>query len=221
LAAIVKCSLGIPCFAQALSPEGAAIVSGFAKESEAIQRKADEQIAKSRRKAINELDEVKSKFTKSGRLEDAVAIRDLIRKLEGFLEIGLFQHPETKDYLSAASRETIDEASKKGYKLLSIQGLIHAEQAPNTIPLLTYWDEARNDYATFATQDGIDSVKNSTYRLIRVEGYVYSRKVPSSLPFVLFWNGKDNVTVAESLQSELEKLAFKRKRIECWIDKPN
>ena len=74
---------------------------------------------------------------------------------------------------------------------------------------------------TFATQDGIDSVKNSTYRLIRVEGYVYPKKVPASLPIFLFWNGKDNVTVPESLQPELERLAFKRKRIEFWIDKPN
>ncbi len=217
----MECGFGANCSAQGVSPEAAAIVSGFAKESEIIQRKADEQIAKSKRKAISDLDELKSRLTKSGKLEDAVAVRDLIRKLEGVLELGLYQQPETKDYLSAASQETIDEASKKGYKLISIQGLIHAEQAPNTIPLLTYWDDVRNDYATFATQDGIDSVKNSSYRLLRLEGYVYPKRVPASLPIVLFWNGKDNASVTESLQPELERMAFKRKRVECWIDKPN
>jgi len=201
-------------------PEVLRLLDKFDRDTQAIQKEADERIATARRSLTKDLDILQDKFTKSAKLEDAIRVRDLIRKLNGLIELKVLQNPESKDFLLAANDATIAEAEKKGYKVQDIpQGLIFREQIPNTIPLMTYFYPQRNDYLTIATQESISSGKPD-YQFVRIEGYVYQRKAPSSLPIYLFWNGKDNVTTAEIMRINLEKQAFKQIRIEGWILKP-
>ncbi len=106
-------------------PEVQKLLDKFDRDTQAIQTEADEQIATARRSLTKDLDMLQEKFTKEAKLDDAIRVRDLIRKINGLVELKVLQNPESKDFLLAASDATISEAEKKGYKSLDIpQGLI-------------------------------------------------------------------------------------------------
>jgi len=213
--------IGSIALAQGDPPEVLKLIDGFERETQVIQLEADQRIASVRRRLTRDLELLQDKLTKSVKLEEAIRVRDWIRKINGFVELKVLQNPESKDYLLAASEATITEAEKNGYKLQDIpQGLILREQLPNTIPLITYFKPKGNDYLTVATQEGISSGKPD-YQMVRIEGYVFPRKVPASLPIYVFWNGKDNATATETMKIDLEKQSYKQIRIEGWILKLN
>jgi hypothetical protein len=157
LALLSLASAPIVCHGQNLPKEALLIVQNNQKESEAIQAKADEQIRNLRKKAIADLESLKTKLTKMGKLEEAIATMAIARKLSGFEELLLMQHPKTKDLHLAANKLTIEEATKKGYFSIGSQGFLFAEQAPNTIPLISFWSEDRKDFMTVAKDESIKS----------------------------------------------------------------
>lgn len=204
------------CHGQNLPKEALLLVQNDQKESEAIQAKADEQIRNLRKKTIADLESLKAKFTKMGKLEEAIATMAIARKLSGFDELVLLQHPESKDFLLAAHKMTIEEATKKGYLSQGGHGVLFAEQAPNTIPLISFWNEDRKDYMTCATDESIKS-QLGIYQMIRVEGYIYAKKAPASVPLVLYFKGPDNATVNPEVSRDMEQSGFSLVRVEGWI----
>ena len=207
-------------FAQNESPELSKLLDQFDRETQAIQKEADESVAKARRNLTKNLNALQDKLTKGGRLEEAIRVREWSRKVNGFIELKILQNPQSKDFLTAANEATIKDAEKLGYKIYGESpGLIFREQLPNTMPLMTYFHPQRKDYLTVATQEGISS-SQPDYQFVRVEGYVFKARAPASIPIYLFWDGKENVTASETMQRELEKQAFNRIRIEGWIPKP-
>ena len=209
--------LGSNVFGQNEPADLVKLLDRFDRETQAIQLEADERISNTRRNLTNDLEALQDKFTKSAKLEEAIRVREWIRKINGFIELRVLQNPESKDFLLAASETTIADAEKRGYRLQGNPlGLILREQLPNTLPLITFFNPQKNDYLTVSTQEGISSGKPD-YKLIAIEGYVYQKKYPSTVPVYLFWNGKDNATATEALRTELEKQVFKQVRIEGWI----
>jgi beta-lactamase regulating signal transducer with metallopeptidase domain len=64
----------------ALTEEGQKLVSDLAADTDAIQKEADAKIAARREAAIKALEALQDQYTKAGKLDEAVAIRDYLRR---------------------------------------------------------------------------------------------------------------------------------------------
>ena len=67
-----------------------------------------------------------------------------------------------------------------------------------TVPLKTFWNEARGDVATCGTDACVHEQEIAGYVFLRDEGFVYSAPRPGTVPLRLFWNAErqDNATCA-------------------------
>ena len=68
--------------AELLPPDAQELVQHCATDTEAIQSVADRQIRERRKKLMTELRPLQDKYTREAKLDEAVAIRDLIRALQ-------------------------------------------------------------------------------------------------------------------------------------------
>lgn len=59
--------------------DGQELVKGFDAQREAIQKEVDQKIAANRAAVIKALEDLQDKYTKAGKLDEAVAIRDYLR----------------------------------------------------------------------------------------------------------------------------------------------
>lgn len=62
-----------------LPAEGQELVKGFETQREAILKEIDQKIAASQEAVIKSLQALQDKYTKEGKLDEAVAIRDYLR----------------------------------------------------------------------------------------------------------------------------------------------
>ena len=58
------------------------MLAGFNTEAAEIRKKAEEQVTERRRKLVEELQKAQDRYTREAKLDEAVAIRDTIRKLK-------------------------------------------------------------------------------------------------------------------------------------------
>ena len=62
-----------------LPAEGTALVDGFAADREAIEREVAERIEARRLELVASLERLQDEYTKAGKLDEAVAVRDFLR----------------------------------------------------------------------------------------------------------------------------------------------
>ena len=103
-----------------------------------------------------ELGRLSEKLNKGGKLDDAIVVRDVIRKMSRLRPLRILYHPTSKDYLLAATDETIQEATAKGYAVQNtFVGFVLSEPNEQTVPLMTLFWKHGDDFFNTATKEGI------------------------------------------------------------------
>jgi hypothetical protein len=64
-----------------LPPAAQEVLDAYRQQAGAIQQQADREIAVHRKQAVSDLKEIQDRLTRDGKLDEAVAVRDLIRSL--------------------------------------------------------------------------------------------------------------------------------------------
>ena len=80
------------------------------------------------------------------------------------------------DYLTAARRETLQEASEKGYQEVATLGYVFAQRQPGLRALELYYSAEREDYFLTGTNAGKASAPRDGYRWVSTEGWAYHSK---------------------------------------------
>jgi len=62
-----------------LPAEGTELVDGFDADRDAIQREADRQVEARRQALVKALEDLQDQYTKAGKLDEAIAVRDYLR----------------------------------------------------------------------------------------------------------------------------------------------
>jgi hypothetical protein len=77
-----------PAAADGLPPDAQAEIDQFRREAARIGLDAEAKIAAQKADLLKRLRDLQTKYTKEGKLDEAVAIRDLVRLLEGAVAVG-------------------------------------------------------------------------------------------------------------------------------------
>jgi hypothetical protein len=193
------------------------ILERYEEKAWAIDKEASVKLSKLRDELKGELQKLQEKLTQESKLDEALFVREVIGKIGKVRPLRVLFHPTSKDYLLAASEETIKEATGKGYVVKNIfVGYVLDEPNENTVPLMTLVHRGRDDYFNTATQEGLDAGQYD-YDDLRIEGHVFAKRHPGTTPIYLYWNNKDNATLPEIKDPDFWAAGYRRIRIEGWV----
>jgi len=114
-----------------------------------------------------------------------------------FAQLATAVNSLSSDHLTGTSVDR-SFADPSAYRWTYSEGWIYTKQAPQTVPLVLYWNSSRGDFFTTATTAGFNDATAAGYSAVRVEGYVYPTQQPGTIPLNLFWNSarQDNFTTS-------------------------
>jgi hypothetical protein len=157
------------------------------------------------------------KLNKGGKLDEAIVVRDVIHKISRLRPLRILYHPTSKDYLLAATDETIQEATAKGYAVQNtFVGFVLSEPNEQTVPLMTLFWKHGDDFFNTATKEGI-ATGQFEYDNLRIEGHIYPNRLPGTSPLYLYWNGKDNATMLDVKDPSFFANGYRKVRLEGWV----
>jgi hypothetical protein len=99
-----------PIRAEELPPAAKETLEAYEKELAEVQGKVQEETKKAAEKTVDQLKQLQDKFCKEAKLDEAVAIRDQIRQMQGGAANARVADlpPAAKEVLEALDKETID-----------------------------------------------------------------------------------------------------------------
>lgn len=75
--------------------------------------------------------------------------------------------------MTTATTQGEQNAIAAGYQFARLEGYVHPDPQPFTVPLKLYWHPGRQDNFTTATAKGEQDAIAAGYSFARVEGYVF------------------------------------------------
>ncbi len=142
------------------------------------------------------------------------ACRDDSETIEAVLEC------DEEGQFTTVTDQGEQDALAAGYEFVRIEGQVHVNPQPFTVPLKLYWSAERGDNFVTATAEGEQSALDAGYTFVRAEGYVYPSPPIISSVLKLYWSEerKDNFSTATT-EGEQSALAagYKFLRVEAYI----
>lgn len=200
-----------------LTKEIDAILDKYEQKKWEAEKEAAAKLSKLQDELELELGRLSEKLNKGGKLDDAIVVRDVIRKMSRLRPLRILYHPTSKDYLLAATDETIQEATAKGYAVQNtFVGFVLSEPNEQTVPLMTLFWKHGDDFFNTATKEGI-ATGQFEYDNLRIEGHIYPNRLPGTSPLYLYWNGKDNATMLDVKDPSFFANGYRKVRLEGWV----
>lgn len=200
-----------------LTKEIDAILDKYEQKKWEAEKEAAAKLSKLQDELELELGRLSEKLNKGGKLDDAIVVRDVIRKMRRLRPLRILYHPTSKDYLLAATDETIQEATAKGYAVQNtFVGFVLSEPNEQTVPLMTLFWKHGDDFFNTATKEGI-ATGQFEYDNLRIEGHIYPNRLPGTSPLYLYWNGKDNATMLDVKDPSFFANGYRKVRLEGWV----
>lgn len=105
----------------------------------------------------------------------------------GLVPLKLFWSAARGDNLLTGTPQGEADALGAGYVFVRIEGYALAAEAPGTVPLWSWFGDARGD-AMAATDVGAPAAAAAAYRQVRIEGWVYPMQVAGTVALNNWWN---------------------------------
>lgn len=200
-----------------VAKEVEAILGKYEIKKWEIEKDANAKMAKLQDDMKAELGRLQEKLTKTNKIDDALFVRGIVGRFERIRPLKVLLNPTTKDYLLAATDETINEATAKGYAVQNIfVGFVFSEPNENTVPLMTLFHKHRADFFNTATKEGLTTAQYE-YDNLRIEGHIYPNRKPGTVPLYLYWNDKDNATLSDIADPDFFRQGYRKVRLEGWV----
>ena len=195
------------------------ILDRYEQKAWEVEKEASAKLSKLQSELKMELQKLQEKLTQESKLDEAILVREVLNKVGKVRPLRVLNHPTAKDFLLAASDDTIKEATAKGYAIKNIfVGYVLDNPTENTVPLMTLVRRDRDDYFNTATSEGLNSAQG-VYDNLRIEGHIFPKRQPGTSPIYLFVNEGDNATLPDTKDADFAMGQYRKIRIEGWIIK--